>query len=225
MKMKKRAKVHLLPTNDEKAVIGLTADEKTLWFAHSGVGNSYGNRHLYITDDSEIKEGDWFMFYDEPRQAKDLIAEPVNQGKIIATTDPQLRVECDGCKGKGVGEDGRCCTKGCGGFAVKRLPSIPQSFIEAYCKNPVDKVMVEYELVCSNCDEKPPKNEKCHGNYKNHEIPKLTSNNEIIISMIEEKLYTREEVESLLIKAIAETNYVGSRNVSVDPEQWIKDNL
>ena len=25
-----------------------------------------------------------------------------------------------------------------------KLPQIPQSFIESYCKNPVDKVLVEY---------------------------------------------------------------------------------
>ena len=183
--MKKRAKVHLLPTNDERAVIGLTADEKTLWFAHRGVGNSYGNKHLYFTTDDEIKEGDWFMFYGEPRQAKNLIAEPVNQGKIIATTDPNLHsTRLKDCPVNP--EDNM--------VSVRGVSKPSKEFIEEYCRvGGIDEVDVEYGLFH---DGNFKDDDETHA-FKAIRKPRVNSNNEIIIHPVKDS-WTVEDLPDLL---------------------------
>ena len=70
------------------------------------------------------------------------------------------------------------------GQAIIQVPQIPQSFIESYCKKPVDKVMVEYDYYA---DGKISILDRIM-------IPKLTSNNEIIIHHIEEKMYSETEL-------------------------------
>jgi len=145
--MKKRAKVHLLPTNDERAVIGLTANEKTLWFAHSGVGNSYGNKHLYITTDDEIKEGDWYYWpVTKTVQRLKLTELEKEYGKslskdckkIIATTDPKMHsTRLKDCPVNP--EDNM--------VSVRGVSKPPKSFIEEYCRvGGIDEVDVEYGL-------------------------------------------------------------------------------
>jgi hypothetical protein len=206
--MKNRAKVHLLPTNDERAVIGLTADEKTLWFAHSGVGNSYGNRHLYITTDDEIKEGDWCLFFwdgtkdgelgqvgSEPQQYLPSEGHTLNRNlrKIIATTDPKLHsTRLKDCPINP--EDNM--------VSVRGVSKPPKSFIEEYCKvGGIDEVMVEYEEYCPHpldtykcgleigCDE--------DGCYSGKFKLKLISNNEIIIHLVKDS-WTVEDLPDLL---------------------------
>jgi len=197
--MKNRAKVHLLPTNDERAVIGLTADEKTLWFAHSGVGNSYGNRHLYITTDDEIKEGDWCLFFwdgtkdgelgqvgSEPQQYLPSKGHTLNRNlrKIIATTDPKLRSDSL-IEDPARPEDNLLIRKG--------IPKIPQSFIESYCKNPVDNVMVEYGLFH---DGNFKDDDETHA-FKAIRKPRVNSHNEIIIHPVKDS-WTVEDLPDLL---------------------------
>ena len=205
--MKKRAKVHLLPTKDKRAVIGLTADEKTLWFAHSGVGNSYGNKHLYFTTDDEIKESDWY-YWPVTRTVQRLkltelereLGKSLSQDckKIIATTDPDLWHSASDKYGQG------CAL-------------IPKSFIEEYCrKGGVDEVDVEYIVTV-------PKYEL--------EL-KVNSRNEITIHPVEEKLYTREEVEQMLHDIVNDSHCKPERIVQPNSNKcaefvlnWIKKNL
>jgi len=201
--MKKRAKVHLLPTNDERAVIGLTADEKTLWFAYSGVGNSYGNKHLYITTDDEIKEGDWCLFFwdgmkdgelgqvgSEPHQYLPENGHVLNRNlrKIIATTDPGLKV-------KESYLNGQTCPLGLDdsdSFIEKSLPQPSKDFIEEYCRaGGIDEVDVEYK-------SKVIQRFNPHGiETKTILIPKVSSHNEIIIHPVKDS-WTMEELPDLL---------------------------
>lgn len=199
--MKKRAKVHLLPTNDKRAVIGLTADEKTLWFAHNGVGNSYGNRHLYITTDDEIEEGDWCLFFwdgmkdgelgqvgSEPQQYLPSKGHTLNRNlrKIIATTDPELVVKAVDIREV----QGQMME----GHYHKELPQPSKSFIEDYCRvGGIDEVDVEYGLFHDG-------NFK-HG-FETHAFkairkPKVNSHNEITIHPIKDS-WTVEDLPDLL---------------------------
>ena len=82
----------------------------------------------------------------------------LNLRKIIATTDPKLRSDSL-IEDPARPEDNLLIRKG--------IPKIPQSLIESYCKNPVDKVMVEYSRTM---DGTPTYNRLM-----------LNSNNEIII--------------------------------------------
>ncbi len=219
MDMKKEARVILLPTDKAQSAIILdNATEMLSWsdmyFTQEDL--KYANRksyHLYIVDDSEIKEGDWYYnsFVKEVwkcggdiislSQANELTNGERGCFKVIATTNTQLSTK----------------TEQAGDNAWhQQLPQLQQSFIEEWCKNPVDKVEVEYEeaLGASN-------------------FPlgvfdlKLTSNNELIIHPIEEKLYTREE----MWKCVAQSHIArgGMKNPFDEiPEwfdSWIKENL
>ena len=167
--MKKRAKVHLLPTKDKRAVIGLTADEKTLWFAHSGVGNSYGNKHLYITTDDEIKEDDTWINLDTNTIHNGNLFELANRvpscKKIIATTDPELHnTRLKDCPINP--EDNM--------VSVRGVAKPSKEFIEEYCRvGGIDEVDVEYGRTM---DGTPTYNRLA-----------LTSNNEIIIHLIDQE--------------------------------------
>ena len=140
----------------------------------------YQPQNLYITTDEEIKEGDYYMtdagvFKCSVESKRELS----NFRKLIATTDTQLTGLCkeweefdgDWHKSNRLG-----------------LPSIPQSFIETYCKNPVDKVMVEYQerLEFESAEDY---------SYGCGIELKLTSNNELIIHQIEEKMKKRKKMK------------------------------
>ena len=126
-------------------------------------------QHLYITTDDEIKEDDWYVLTKNDGTPTTILKATVDGGslkfnseKIIATTDTKLK-----------------------------LPQPSKDFIESYCKNPVDKVMVEYGRTM---DGTPTYNRLA-----------LTSNNEIIIHLIEEKMYSKDEVVQLLMKSLDAT--------------------
>jgi len=175
--MKKRAKIHLLPTNDESAVIGLTADEKTLWVAHSGVGNSYGNKHLYITTNDDIKEGDWYLdnqtntIYKCDSYKESLSTDEFDEfQKIIATTDPELVVNAVDIREV----QGQMME----GHHHKKLPQPSKAFIEKYCRvGGIDEVDVEYGLFHDGNFKDDCETHAFKATHK----PKLTSNNEITI--------------------------------------------
>jgi len=198
--MKKRAKVHLLPTNDERAVIGLAADEKTLWFAHSGVGNSYGNKHLYITTDDEIKEGDWCLFFwdgmkdgelgqvgSEPQQYLPSKGHTLNRNlrKIIATTDPKLHnTRLKDCPVNP--EDNM--------VSVRGVAKPSKEFIEEYCRvGGIDEVDVEYGLFH---DGNFKDNDETHA-FKAIHKPRVNSHNEITIHPVKDS-WTLDELPDLL---------------------------
>jgi len=229
--MKKKAKIQLLKAISYKTPL-ITKYQGTLELEEKNFDPKYMDplnctaHHLYIIDDSEIKEGDWYYWPATKTVQRLKLTELERElgkslskdcKKIIATTDPELRVECDGCKGKGVGEDGRCCTKGCGGFTVKRLPQIPQSFIESYCNNPIEKVLVEYE-------------EYAVGNYgislggePDIDIRlKVNSHNEITVHPIKDS-WTRDEVETLIRKYQDDHGAMGGASTFVS--NWIEENL
>jgi len=228
--MKKRATVVRL--------LHITNDAKT-W--GNILTSTFGKpQHLYITTDDEIKEGDWYLLGKTVRKSKGNLGKP-DEGKylkIIATTDPELIVH--------VGQDYTGTVIRKDGMNYKKLPQPSKEFIEEYCKaGGIDEVDVEYELkpTLSEGDDyyiggevrkvisvwKGTNDSWYVTTPKNHgwscpvqEYPKLTSNNEIIIHPIEEKMYSRDEMYK-----IAKVAYrMGAQNhndATVERfDEWIK---
>jgi hypothetical protein len=188
---------------------------------------SNDNQHIYFTSDDEIKEGDWVYSLDIKGvftfKKGFMIDQPINCKKIIATTDTKLNDRY---------------------FPSKHnVPNIPQSFVESYAKNPVDKVELEHEeylragdLAINPFTELPDtiqgiledkdcvffNNSNTPYNIKSVKLvnPKLKLiNNEVVVVNIKPKLYTKEEVEVLIRKCRKDTYNGYSMN------KWIKENL
>lgn len=227
--MKELAKVHLLPT--DKASTLYQAYGTLRYGAKTIPSRDYQPFNLYITTDDEIKEGDWCLFFWDGMRDRELAqvgSEPQqylpskghilnrNLRKIIATTDPELNLSEPHMSDKDAWWCGKNAVKKFITFSdaykywqQNKLPQIPQSFIESYCKNPVDKVMVEYETIgeweykisndlegweCKTCYDWILKNNpKCSCEVK----LKLTSNNEIIIHPVKDS-WTVEDLPDLL---------------------------
>ena len=213
--MKKEVQVHMLPTDEvsgvvykkdyKNGIVKLSVDKYQESQYH--ISSSH---HLYITTDEEIKEGDWCVHQGKVKQAiGEAIVSFANEHakKIIATTDKSLTIVQERA-----GEN----------VWSTWLPQPSQAFIEHYCKvGGLKEVEVEYEL--------PAISYKRGTNARNAERivrnsifgwkPKIDSNNCITTHLIEEKMYSREEVIALINKHRKET-YNGYSS-----SKWIKQNL
>ena len=208
--MEKEANVHRLPTEDRTSKIWLDNDTGKLLYDPVGVMNCTP-QNLYITTDEEIKEGDWYLatiFGYGTEETKPLqwsvgtkpCGEQPMGDKIIATTDPKLNYECKKCASE---EITRAYTCKC-----KSLTNIPQSFIEEYYKaGGIDKVLVEFNYG-GRCEDPMVCLRGCHvsdGTCKHHINKhlklKTDSNNCIIIHPVEEKMYSRKELENMMMQS------------------------
>tara|TARA_R110000751_G_C13631277_1_gene465855 strand:- start:70 stop:765 length:696 start_codon:yes stop_codon:yes gene_type:complete len=198
--MKKEEQVVILPTDKAENCLIRNNQNSIIFFTKELLTKSYCSKqlyipfHLYITTDEDFMSGEWVLFSDVVMIAKSFDDRVVYDGegnsfmkydckKIIATTDPKLRSDSL-IEDPARPEDNLLIRKG--------IPQIPQSLIESYCKNPVDKVMIEYTL------PDKIKNALIVGNLSRAQdsdyILKVDSHNEIIISVIEERLYDRDEM-------------------------------
>jgi hypothetical protein len=223
-----KAKVHRLPTED-KSQIGLCkhSERQGIFYGETPtIEDSLINQHLYITTDEEIKEGD--LCYDKSAKpgwngiegiSKCLRTDKngywnKNCRKIIATTDPKLNEVNDKNK---VDES----------WFRPFIPKIPQSFIEEYCKSGgIDEVLVEMERMSNKGEWKDVLLPSEWGDH-NPTRPKLNPDNTIIIHPVEEKMCSKEEVESLCRNA----HLLGMKEALPGypkPEtidKWIEENL
>jgi hypothetical protein len=167
--MYKQCNIHLLPSNEKQIGEKLTSDlylnkSGRLHLLPSCIGEEFNFQHLYITDDSEIREGDWVI------ETLNKVVFKVNCGgndygnssfkKIIATTDKYLTLP--------IPEE---LSEYPFSYSPKSLPQIPKQFIEYYigeynAGRKIKQVDVEFE------------GELYGGAYA---IPKLFANNEISI--------------------------------------------
>lgn len=215
--MKQLVKVHMLPTQDSTHIRdygpGLLYMPQVLKMAH--IIDGVRCKHLYITSDEAIKEGDWcldlinkiafqFKFFDSDVLHSDNHSQfNFNCRKVVATTDKEInrkKVYRISRKGETLHQD----SKGTYEW-INVLPQIPQQFIEDYCKaEGIDEVYLEVEGFCRKAhpfnycqDCKGFGLESCeYGKYLS-----IDSNNYVTIHPIEPKLYTKEEVEKLCVKA------------------------
>lgn len=171
----------------------------------------YSYVYIDVTSNDEIKEGDWFMFYGEVRQAKDLICQPVSQGKIIATTDKSLFYTEYNTLKHSVTEK-------------EILPQPSQSFIKKYCElGGIDKVLVEYELINNNPEfdissmfveyQARLKALKSASNLEEYKL-KTDSHNTITIKSVKNS-WTREEVINKIRMAVENEDLV-----EIDVKVW-----
>jgi len=234
---RKIAKVYMLPTEIKGG------QGHTLWTNESGQllhtktsSNHLQGQHLYFTTDEEIREGDWVYWEDPEGLTSDINqvisideemiflshpehseteALPSECRKIIASDDPKLKI-ITGIVGSGTGVP---------------LPQPSQAFIKAYCEQGgIDEVDVEYECLTSthttivDYSKEPIETEalsepKCiESRLKVDPI-----HNTITTHLIEEKMYSREEVEDLIHKFNMEQ--AGFPWALDDTLKWIKENL
>lgn len=208
--MKIKHKIIMLPTLGKSNIYKVNND---LFCYIPGVEReplNCENYHLYLVSDEEIKEGDWHWNSDDNsiRQAK--LNLGIKAPKIIATTDKSIRNTHQIIdKEENINYP-----------YIEPLPQIPESFIKYFVEKQgkVDSVEVEYEEIKGRWIT--PVGMYGPGYYADSRFElKLTSNNEVIITIPEEKLYTREEVIKLCHK-------MNNRSYSYTQfDKWIEDNL
>ena len=216
----------MLPTEDHSGVIVVPTQGvgKGVYHNREYYGSPQLNMgdvsyHVYITSDEEIKEGDWFI-HDKTLKYADSVSLTIEQclsnfdklyyksdcRKIIATTDPKLyQLHDNGVLGQG----------------ITRMHQIPQSFIKSFCeKGGIWEVEVDYEEQIGQ--------KKTFLGYepKTYLTPKLIDNT-IVISEVEEKMYSEKKVKSLLLSLAEEVNadsgFGGMPNNQIN--KWIVENL
>ena len=233
MEQFKKAKVVMLPTNEKTKHLMVYSDvEKTKGkLILNGLKNDEYKeyQHLYITSDDKIKEGDWFI--NDLNQIKKCISrdtkgyidfeggfntKPSSCKKIIATTNPLLKIEIDGNRGDLLPDVS---------FDIN-LPQPSQQFIQKYIEeynkgNVITDVLVEYEEGKSYSGNE--------GLIIKEWLKINPKYNTITIKKIKDS-YTREEVEKLCKKAYREgQNYdtpdqcIMSDEISI--EEFIRQNL
>jgi hypothetical protein len=230
-----KARVVMLPTEDATDITrGVLIDRIMPNIIHSRdrdeEWDKFGTyQHLYITTANEIKEGTeltkgaWYIntyrIYGKPFINDNLC----NNGylvKIIAATDPSLKIECDGCnRSKGV--EGMVYTCSC-----RSLPSPSQAFIEKYCKlGGIDEIDVEYFTVVHYCAMQGynPMLDDCPACNEVNPTLKINSRNEISIHSIKDS-WTRDEVINICKKVMVATNLEDDMTFE-KLKTWMVDNL
>lgn len=241
--MKKECKTHVLPTEDklvegmllkrhlwggnpkmeclsfwqykETIVIDGVKQYKTLNGSFRDDCNNLKPHHLYITDDSKIEKGDYFI---DAETGKLFFATWYNSHygrKVIATTDHKLLYTTERTE-RGKFEK-LSFSEGVykANFKPTKMNQISQDFIRQYCENPVESVMVECEPTYSR-----------YRGITGRQTPegialKVTEDNCIIISPSEEKMYSYEQV----VEAYEEGVSQGMGWSNGDAHKWIKENL
>ena len=183
---RKRVQVHMLPTNGKDiAMLSKRVKDGMLQSANGpeGVANCntmWQPQHLYFTNDEEIKEGDWYLLGNTPRQSTGDLGKPDTKWlKIIASTDPKLTTCKDGKDDKGFRT-----------FELNIIPQPSQAFIKAYCEQGgIDEVDVEYEYhkVWDRQTEEL---------LEKYLLLKVDSHNTITTHRIIEKKYSIDDIEA-----------------------------
>ncbi len=163
----------------------------------------YPVQHLYIIDDSEIKEGDWSIHKGNPP---------------VQTTISNMKFICNDCKkivattDKLLIEESRLMRE-C--FPLQ-IHLIPESFIQAYIKaynegKPITEIDLEMDII---------KNENYTGNsdslISGYKI-KTRPDNTVIVH--QSKMYTRAEVIAFAKK------YAARCQAPIQSTKWIDENL
>jgi len=187
--MKKRAKVHLLPTDKTDGTLWKTTSGQLI---HTHVSGEYKEKYqpfnLYITTDDEIKEGDWLIWDDKVYKHSKTSFTGIDFSdckKIIATTDPKLHnTRLKDCPVNP--EDNM--------VSVRGVSKPSKEFIEEYCRvGGIDEVDVEYGLFH---DGNFKDDDETHA-FKAIRKPRVNSHNEITIHPVKDS-WTVEDLPDLL---------------------------
>ena len=218
----------MLPTEDRTSKIWFDNDTKKLLFDPIGVMNCT-SQHLYITvsqDVEPIKEGDWYID-DISSVRKSITSDEYywksrqDYVKIIATTDPKLIIDVS------TKEQKESYIKE---WAV--VPQISQSFLKEYVANPDGEYEVEYHFT-GRCEDPMVclrgcsiRDATCRHHLDKGTKLSINNDNTVNITSVKEKMYSKEEVESLLFQyAEDEHAWFSSKLETESFNDWIKENL
>ena len=122
--------------NETKTIGGLI-QYTTLNGSFRDVPESFSPHNMHIVKEGEeLNNGDYFLFFGEIRKAENLICQPVNQGKVIATTDLNLIkevIDYSGTKGFKYNPISESFS-GKGAYKHEHLPSPSKGFLKKYCE-------------------------------------------------------------------------------------------
>lgn len=221
----------MLPTKEKSNIHSYMYDLSllnTLKETYQMNGNSQISyaKHLYITSNDEIKEGDWVFdpIGNRVAQIREVSKKGYNFGakKIIATTDSSLWEHDDTVP-----------------YPKTRpaLPQISQEFIEYFVEeynkgNIITKVLIEYK---EDVEQTKVKNSKIPFSVSKYHpdnsiyTPVINPDNTINIKSVEVKMYSREEVIKLMNKSI-DIGYNYCKNdrpvhTRTFIDKWIEENL
>jgi hypothetical protein len=213
--MKKKSQLVALPA-DNGSKLWLNGDGSGWTLQNQEGYNSTrikGAHHLYLLSEDEIKEGDWYINIPtnklEHKKSNVIQKGGFPYGRIVATTNPDLwKEKVYGYRDNKWGE------------IPTGIWKVPTSLIEVFVKlqGLIKEVFIEYderEMVYYEL-----------GCYKPKDLPKLTSNGEIIWSPVEKKMYTREEVMTIAGHAHGHgyALCLGVTNDLLDFEDWFNKN-
>ena len=180
-------------------------------------------QHLYFVSDEKPKSDEWFISHDEVFQVSRVTGviidtdgmwhESENCKKIIATTDPSLKI---------------VIPRHNDFDSEFNLPKPSEDFLKVFCEqynkgNQIKEVDVEYEKTFKRWSG------DMGGNIAIYNDPtiKTNSKNEISIKKVKDT-YTREEVKSILLKLMRGKIKFPSYNSDEMEQwynQWIEENL
>lgn len=211
----KKCKVVMLSTEKASQIVS-NGDQLEFCFKEGIPQESWMKpQHLYITNDEEIKEGDYWVNLDKNQifygNLYDLANNAPSCKKIIATTDPELKVTYKS-EYQIEGTTSWNLPKPTEGFIKK--------FIEKYNKGEIiTDILVEYidkgneEWLGDDINGEPFWNEKWE--------LKLSFQNEITIHSVKQS-WTREEVINLIRKYSLDSQYGKGLGFT---DKWIGENL
>lgn len=197
------------------------------------------NSFISVLSDDTIKEGDWFV--DNNHGTSQVVKATSNIvvsanihktlcKKIIATTDPKLNYRDLGSTFLNESQYGLNGRKG-----YLHLPSIPQPLVEYYAKHQPEEVELEYEITYHATYDQITQIIKLK--LQNNEVVWDEPDKELNLATnkfymekamrshesVEGKLYTREEVERILLTFREDHIYTFDMTSEEMVKQWIKE--
>ena len=199
---------------------------KSLVYGNFNYANQDWNfKHIYITSDDEIKDGDWCLFFwadggqlgsSKPQQYQPKKGHVLNKGlrKIIATTDASLKLPIP----ESLAEYPMS-------YTPKSLPKPSEKFIESYVEAhnkgvKIERILVEWEYkeIWDDINSLSIPTRKPDAIISK---PKLKEDN-IVIKKVKDS-WSRDEVCNLLNEYRVYTWKNGS--TAHDLSKWIEENL
>jgi len=225
--MKKQIKAIMLPTDDEGVVMTDVGAYNTDMIVISKLpdnlkGHERPHNHIYITSDEKIKEGDHILskysigalYIDGKLNTVKMLAEG-KWRKIIATSDRSLKIKIPLENRTGL-------------HVTKKLPNVSQDFIKAFVESDgKEDWEVEMEGNMCNCKVYEESDGCFHCDYTGIDYYKLKldSDNCVILSAVEEKMYCGEIVDIIEKYLLYVEPEVFKRTKRSNIYNWIKENL
>jgi hypothetical protein len=250
--MKQPVKVVMLPTEDKESLNIKVDIFKYNNLVFGGLSNGkkdqikiveqdtlnnvhWTKQYVYITVLETVKEG-WVydptikkVFYMDS-----IIGIPNKVFKIIATDDPRLFINKERYLDKNKERRSAIIDK-------VNIPQLPQSFLKEFVANLDGEFEVEYYFKgerCALCGFSEESNEcinrtECPNKYFGGELTlKLNQDNQVNITAVEEKMYSKNDVEDLLHQIVNDSHCMPNRIKQPSSNRcadftinWIKENL